>query len=131
MLVYRIEDREGRGAFSDLYHAHDSHAHDEGLRSAFSHPDPGGAEEHGTEIHAMFAPFRNIGLREKYRFACRSLHQLRMWFRSAAGRTAMAVQGGVMVTYWVPDEHVLRGRYQIAFDSHHATRISAVPANEW
>jgi hypothetical protein len=66
-----------------------------------------------------------------HRFACRSKPQLRMWFRSAKGRKAMQKQGGNMVTYWVPDEHVVHGRYQVVFDYAKATKVSTVGANQW
>lgn len=43
----------------------------------------------------------------------------------------MAGLGGRMVTYWVPDEDVKRGRYQLVFNHLKAIKVSSVPANEW
>jgi len=43
----------------------------------------------------------------------------------------MARNGGLMVTYSVPEEHVKRGRYQVAFDHTKATKVSTVPADQW
>lgn len=129
MLVYRIEDKNGRGAFYDLYCAHDVVARDEGLKSAFSHPGPRTGLEAGTELSEFFGEWRNS--KEHLLFGCRSKPQLRMWFRSPKGRAAMAREGGVMVTYSVRDEHVKRGRYQVAFDRTKATKVSTVPADQW
>ena len=127
MLVYRIEDRNGLGAFHTLDRFHDRHAFEEGLRTALDHPAAHSGDEQGTELSRYADPRSRVG----FRFGCRSKPQLRMWFRSAAGRKAMADEGGTMVTYWVPDEHVRRGRYQVIFDSRKATKVSTVPANEW
>lgn len=128
MLVYRIEDSSGRGAFLNLIDCYDLIAFYEGVKRAYDHPGPTSAREHGTELCRLFAYDPRY---RSYRFGCRSKHQLRMWFRSPAGRAAMANHGGVMVTYYVPDQYVKHGRYQVAFETEHATKISSVPANDW
>lgn len=127
MLVYRIEDQNGFGAFHALDRFHDYHAFEEGLRTAMDHPAACSDEERGTELAQYSDPRTRIG----FRFGCRSKPQLRMWFRSKTGREAMAAAGGVMVTYWVPDDLVKRGRYQVIFPIDKATKVSAVPANDW
>ena len=126
MLVYRIEDEKGWGAFAGLHHEHDIHAADEGVKTAFRHPSAHCGAEAGTAL-AKWAYIDGRGMR----FACRSKPQLRMWFRSEAGRKAMADDGGVMVTYDVPEQHIIRGRYQLVFDPKHATKLSTVRADHW
>jgi hypothetical protein len=128
MIVYRIEDSNGYGAFHSLSYAHDDFALQEDVPQAMSHPAPRSDAERGTELAAFY---RGGFADDRFRFGCRSKHQLRLWFRSEKGRGAMAQYGGVMVTYYVPDEHVKRGRYQVAFNIDKASRLSSVPANEW
>lgn len=131
MLVYRIEDERGRGAFGDtgFYHHHDVVASMDGITPSSIHPTPRCPKERGTPLHEMYGE----GFLRDYpnhRFGCRSLHQLRMWFRSPAGCQAMADNGALLATYWVPDQYVVRGRYQVAFNINHAIQIEKVPAHE-
>lgn len=118
-LIYRIEDANQKGAFHYLACVHDQYAE----VTAYSHPAPGSWKERNTDIYR--------GYPHNYRFGCRSIPQLRMWFRSAKGRQAMAEQGGVMVTYSVPSPCVIHGRYQVVFNPRQATKISTVRADQW
>ncbi|MGV1762783.1 hypothetical protein [Rhizobium rhizogenes] len=127
MLVYRIEHENGQGAFdAGLARLHDDHT-SLGV-SAYDHPAPRSYGEQGTPLARLFGYSDE---QQNYYFGCRSKPQLRMWFRSEAGRRAMAAEGGMMVTYDVPEEHLARGRYQVAFRKDHATQVSAVPADQW
>lgn len=131
MLVYRIESTAGSGAFrSGLARTHDEIADRAGLSTAMQHPSPHSYAEQGSELQTVFSGWHSGGTRGLY-FGCRSRPQLRMWFRSPEGRAAMARDGGVMVTYSVPDEHIKRGRYQVAFDMSKAVKVSTVPADQW
>src|SRR5690606_29262820 len=61
-------------------------------------------------------------------FACQSLDQLREWFFSPKGCTAMGTAGGLLATYEVPDEAVYVGIAQVLFEKAKATRVSAIDA---
>lgn len=100
MLVYRIENRAGFGAFHDLAAYHDKHALDEGLKESVRHPTVYSGEETGTALSAfMTGPYLD---RHLYRFACRSLHQLRMWFRCGSDLQQVVPRWLVWVAEWSP-----------------------------
>ncbi|MCG5484014.1 MAG: hypothetical protein KK482_09870 [Sinorhizobium meliloti] len=127
MLIYRIENTSGAGAFrAGLAYEHDAHRK-AGCRSAYYHPSPYSGEELGTELSDLFMK----GKTDDYHFGCRSKSQLRSWFRSAPGRRAMAKAGGVVVTYEAPREAVALGKTQVAFDINRAAKVSSVPADQW
>jgi hypothetical protein len=63
-------------------------------------------------------------------FGCETMQQLRRWFPSPYGCEAMARFGGILVTYSVPDEHILRGTVHVAFDKRHAVRLNVAGADE-
>ncbi|MDW9519144.1 hypothetical protein GOB43_17930 [Sinorhizobium meliloti] len=128
MLIYRIESRDGHGAFgAGLAYEHDDHRHRNYRRSAYSHPGP---SCEGGPMADLFNYGRG-GNPDDYYFGCRSKTQLRSWFGSKPGRRAMAKAGGVMVTYEVPDDAVVKGSTQIAFVKSRATVVSSVPADQW
>lgn len=131
MLIYRIENERGHGAFdAGLTYEHDDNRHPRCRWSAYDHPGPNSFAERGTPLYDLFA--YGIGGRAcEYRFGCTSKTQLRSWFRSAPGRRAMAKSGGRMVTYEVPSEAVAKGKTQAAFDPSRATKLSSVPADQW
>ncbi|MDX0260532.1 hypothetical protein GOC60_04815 [Sinorhizobium meliloti] len=126
MLIYRIEDTSGYGAFgAGLAYEHDDHR--KCRHSAYRHPGP--STEDGP-MRDLFVYGRG-GNPDDYFFGCKSKSQLRSWFGSIPGRRAMAKAGGVMVTYDVPDDAVVKGRTQIAFVKSRATKVSSVPADQW
>jgi hypothetical protein len=127
VLIYRIEHKNGQGAF-DAGLAYDHDDNSKAGVSSYSHPAPRSFEEDGTPLARLFAYSDE---QRNYIFGCRSKTQLRMWFRSAPGRRAMASNGGLMVTYEVPKTAVAMGRTQVAFRKDQATRVSAVPADQW
>lgn len=126
MLVYRIEHKDGRGAFgAGLAAIHDQECHVRYRRSAYSHPGP--CAEYDTPLKALFdGPYYG-----DYFFGCQSKTQLRSWFGSRPGCRAMTEAGGVMVTYEVPEGAIVKGKTQIAFLMSQATKVSSVPADQW
>lgn len=125
MLVYRIEDAQGFGAFNGLAHIHDSEVPGDMHRSCYDGPSAYG------EANAGYPAIQNA-FRDKpqvcWRFGTKSLDQLREWFFNPVGCAAMGTAGGLLVTYEVPEEHVAMGSQQLVFALHRATKVSAVSA---
>lgn len=126
MLVYRIEDTQGFGAFNGLAYIHDSRVPGDIRRSCYDGPSAYGEAQRGYP--AIQDAFRNNPT-GRYRFGTKSLDQLREWFFNPAGCVAMGNAGGLLVTYEVPEEHVAMGSQQLVFDLKHATKVSAVDAS--
>jgi len=126
MLVYRIETSTGCGAFgAGLAVAHDQQVPGDLYRSSYDGPSATGESLQGYP--AIKNALRDRP-RAEWRFGAKSLGQLREWFFSPAGCTAMGKRGGLLVTYEVPDEHVAIGLQQLVFDRDHATKVSEVDA---
>jgi len=113
MHVYRIENAEGCGPWHagsgrDAYNKNhrcrdDSHSCSE---------PPGPFSEYGTPLKAHFDATDGAG----YLFGFKSRAQLKRWFRSMAGRRAMAKAGFRLSLYEVPASKVVAGKWQVAFD---------------
>ena len=108
MLVYRIEDGEGRGPFTTGksiaytvgHKCHDGH-------SAGDPPNPSN-DYHGGDLAERFcAGVHYCGFKSKA--------QLRRWFRSQAGRRALKKEGFHVSVFDIPKKEVLKGHWQIAF----------------
>lgn len=123
MLIYRVEHRNGAGAaISGLSQLHAARAQ----VAQFVGDEPPEKEasllrvlETEDELHDFITP--------DYRFGCLSLEQLRTWFYSPAGCRAMAEAGGVLATYSVPDDEVVRGKTRVAFDIGGSERLEVKP----
>lgn len=121
MKIYRIEHKISRcgpfngsatRAYDDNHKCHEDH-------SSYDPPGPWGLGEQGTELSQVFKARDH----STYYFGFRSKAQLKRWFRSAAGRRAMAKEGFVVGLYEAPREVVAKGNWQVAFQRLNASLI--------
>lgn len=121
MLVYRIEDRDGEGAFRNLVSIAMCEVHYAGFcePDPYRHPDP------------RYCPV----LRDVFRggsdqhFGFDTIQKLLSWFDSERIRVAMHKLGGVLVVYECPDEHCVVAPEQMIFLKSKArlVRVMAIP----
>ena len=120
MLVYRVETREGTGAFNaDLARTHDKHVPDRGKR-AYDMPTPMGEPDH-TPLHQFHMQH---SYDKDHLFAFSSKTQLKRAFRYRNGRAAMDRRGGQVSVYEVPATAVLKGQSQVVFRRSAARLVS-------
>jgi hypothetical protein len=126
MLIYRVENQAGEGAFAaGLAHEHDV-AKPDHCKGAYAMPSPF-AEPRGTPVHDHAA---TQGFNSDQLFGFRSLTQLKRAFRSKRGRAAMAAHGGHVLVAEVPAEHVLVGTAQVVFGRRYARAVKFLDLNE-
>lgn len=114
MRVIRFEDASGQGPFTNghRYRYDDSHRCRD-YHTCGERPAPLDNGERGTELYQHFA--KAVTYSGPHVFGFRSKAQAKRWFRSIAGRRAMAKLGTIPVVYEVPRDHVLVGNHQVAF----------------
>lgn len=124
MLVYRLESitgaREGPfgSGLAELYCEADGEAMMAGRESISCEVRAGSTQVHRSGIYDQLPVTRD------HIFGCETLNLLRLWFPSPAGCKAMAEAGCVLRAYEVPEEHVLFGPAEVAFDRRHAECVA-------
>ena len=120
MLVYRIEDSKGRGAFNNLvFHARDI-VQDAGFwnePNPVRHPSP-------NECPVLRPVFKGWG--DQY-FGFDTIQKLVSWFDSERIRVAMHELGGRVVVYECPDEHCVIAPEQMIFIKSKARVVEYIP----
>lgn len=123
--IYRVEDAEGRGPFYsglvNVYADAAEFAHLCALEGSW--PDSYYAARNAmadADAPTMFAA-------ATYAFGCLTLADLRYWFPSAYGITAMADAGAVVGVYEAQLGSVRHGTRQAAFDRTESRRLRQMP----
>lgn len=113
MIVYRVEDENGLGAFASSLVRNamvDCSMAGIDYLSPTRHPCP------NDEIYEFRSWWENDYVTaSKYHFGFESIEQLLNWFDDRHIRKAMRINGGVVQTYHINPRFVVKGGYQLVF----------------
>lgn len=128
MLIYRVEDKNGRGVYraespllpsaADTYDRYVNAARDE-VGSCYRNPEPSNTLEEGSDLYHQY-----IGSGISYfHFGFKNIDQFLNWFPEVQGRKGLKDRQQVLSIYEVPRQHIVFGYYQLAFMREEATFV--------
>lgn len=122
MIIFRIEDFDGQGAYRNLVHKAvkitEYYAY-----SRERHPDPY-MEKESLRTRWFRMPH---AVREKWYFGFYSINQMTEWFNCPKFRNTLNDLGGCMALYKLDGRKIIKGDRQIIFRKDWAELVERVP----